>query len=354
MPLIRKQLKPSDVYPDNIRYNTTTGTVQTRINDEWVDSPEADPRDQTVFPPRVTSDPNCDAAESIKDAFRGQIDGVLTAIDNSQTVFTIAGIILSFLAFGPFGIFISLALLLAHVMLDAGTISIEAVMTEATYDTFVCILYCHMETNGRLEEGSLGAIDSELDDQVGGLGAVILKAMAGLAGEGGMNNLASLGSSTGDCSDCDCGGCERLWDFTITDEYEGVTIVWGEEVIGQGVEINHPVPPFNDFYAQIVFVFDEPCTARYLEITSFFTTGSSGGGANNFQVATERDGMGELVWLSPSGSWTMPNGSGNTGPMIFTPDIEPTPRLAFRINVWDGGYQTGGAYIRTAELRNEE
>lgn len=209
MPIIRKQLKPSDVYPDDIRYDQDSDTVQSLINGTWTNNPHVDPRLQTTLPPRLTSNPSCDAAESIMQAFKGQVEGVLTAISGSQTAFTIAGIILSLLAFGPFGVFISLALLLAHVMLDAGTASIEAALTDPVYHQFMCILECHMDgSTGRLKAGSLSEINSQIDSDIGGLGAVILKSMTSLAGEGGMNNLASLGSSTGDCSDCGCTTCD--------------------------------------------------------------------------------------------------------------------------------------------------
>lgn len=214
MPIIRKQLKPSDVYPTDIRYNTDTGTVQSLINGDWVDNPAADPRNQTTFPPHMTADPNCDAAQSVADAFKRQIDGVLSAIAGSQSAFTIAGIILSLFTFGLFGIFISLALFLAHTMLNAGTISINAALTTPVYHTFMCILNCHMDGSGRLVAGSLGEVEGDIDTQIGGLGATILNAMLGLAGEGGVNNLGSIGTATGDCTDCDCPNCDvTLWDW---------------------------------------------------------------------------------------------------------------------------------------------
>ena len=207
MPIIRKQLKPADVYPDDIRYNPDTETVQTKINGTWTDSPQADPRHQTIFPPRVTSDTTCDAAESVKDAIKGQIDQILTAIDNSGTAFTIAGLILSLFTFGVFGIFISIALTIANAMLDAGTTALSAALNPTTYHTFACIINCNMDGNGRLTADSLAQAESDITDQIGGLGAVILNSMLALAGEGGVNNLAALGTSTGDCSDCDCGWC---------------------------------------------------------------------------------------------------------------------------------------------------
>jgi len=202
MPIIRRKLESSEVYPDDIRYDDETDTVQSFVNGEWVDNPDIDPRGQTTFPARLTSDSRCDAAQSVTDAFKTQIDSVLSAIDGAQSAFTIAGIILSLFTFGVFGVFISLALFLAHVMLDAGTASIGAALTSGTYDTFMCVLFSHMTAGGRIESGALSAVEDDVTAQIGGLAATILNAMLSLAGEGGVNNLASLGEATGDCSGC--------------------------------------------------------------------------------------------------------------------------------------------------------
>lgn len=204
MPIIRRQLKPSDVYPDNLRYDADTDTVQSFVNGEWVDSPEADPRTQTTLPPRATADPACDAAQSVVDALKSKIDDILPAIDGAATVFTIAGIILSIFTLGAFAVFVTLALGIGNAMLDAGTASLSAALTDPVYDTLKCILRCHMTSAGRLNPGELPVVEGEVGSQIGGLGAAILNSMLALAGEGGINNLASLGTSTGDCSDCDC------------------------------------------------------------------------------------------------------------------------------------------------------
>jgi hypothetical protein len=176
------------------------------VNGVWQDAPESDPRKQTTLPPRITADTACDAAQSVVDALKGQIDSILVAIDNAGTAYTIAGLILGLLAFGPFGIFIGIALFIADQMLSAGTVSLEAALTPAVYDTLKCILYCHMDSQGRLGDGSLVVVQSEVTDQIGGLGATILNSMLALAGEGGINNLASLGTSDGNCVSCDCPG----------------------------------------------------------------------------------------------------------------------------------------------------
>jgi hypothetical protein len=239
MPIIRRKLQASDVYPDNIRYNPDTGTVQSLINGTWTDNPAADPRTQTTFPPHMTASPQCDGAESVEVAFKHQIDGVLTAIDGSQTAFTIAGIILALFTFGVFGLFISLALFLAHSMLDAGTTAINAALTPTAYHAFKCILYCRMDSTGHLPPGGLALVEADVSAQIGGLGAVILNQMLNLAGEGGVNNLSSIGTSTGDCSDCDCEPCANQADWFapapgVTGHLTGNTgpdwVEWGSDL----------------------------------------------------------------------------------------------------------------------------
>lgn len=210
MPLIRKRLNPADVYPVDIQYNEETGIVQSKINGDWVDNPAADPRNQTIFPPRVTSDPACDGAESVKEAFKRTVDNTLTLISESSTFFTVAGALLALFEFGPWGILIALAIGLAHAMLDAGATAITAAFADPTWHTFACILYCHMEAGtGRLQTGGLADVQADVNDQIGGLAAVIIDGMLTLAGEAGVNNLSAIGTSTGSCDDCDdCATCD--------------------------------------------------------------------------------------------------------------------------------------------------
>lgn len=239
MPIIRKKLAPSDVYPDDIRYNDTTDSVQRLINGVWEDAPESDPRTQTTLPPRITSDTACDAAASVVAALKNQIDAILLAIDNGATAFTIAGLILGLFTFGVFAIFIAIALFIADIMLSAGSTAIDEALTESVYDQLTCILYCEMNSQGRIAPGSLTSIQAQVDAQIGGLGAIILNAMLGLAGEGGINNLASLGTSTGDCSECDdCGTWCYKFDFAIDDgewiPLTAATGVWGVYDSGDG------------------------------------------------------------------------------------------------------------------------
>jgi len=235
MPLIRRRLKSSDVYPDDIRYNSGTDTVQSLVNGDWVDNPAADPRRQTTFPPRLTADPACDAAKSVTDALKNQIDATIEAIGNASTAFQIAGLILGLLSFGVFAIFINIALTIADGMIDAGEAALTAALTPAVYEQLTCILACQFDSNGRITAERLAVAQSEVTDQIGGIAATVINSMLSLAGEGGVNNLASLGTATGNCAGC---GCSETWcydfDFTLSAWSAFVTVNLGTYSPGVG------------------------------------------------------------------------------------------------------------------------
>jgi hypothetical protein len=215
LPVIRRKLDPNEVYSETTRYDQDTDTVQSFVNGEWVDNPAADPRTQTLFPPIATSDPACDGAQRASDAFEGEIDEIITLISETSTFFTIAGAILALFEFGPFGLFIILAIALAHAMLDIGATALTAAFAGDVWDKFKCILFCHMGTDGRIKPGEFGAVQSDVTAKIGGTAGTIINAMLSIAGEAGVNNLAALGTATGDCADCECGDppCTSLPDW---------------------------------------------------------------------------------------------------------------------------------------------
>ena len=241
MPIIRKQLKPSDVYPDDIRYNPSGDNVEVLIDGEWIPAPGSDPRKNNTLPPRVTADTKCDAARSIADALQGQIAGIVTAIDNASTAMTIVGIILSIFSFGVFAIFVTIALGIADYMIALGSAAIEAALPPSAYDDLACILYCHMDEDGRISAADIPNINQEIVDQLGATGGTIINSMIDLAGFAGLNGLAAVGTSTGDCSAC---GCPTTWckffDFeTHAGGWEAIAVggaIFGNLVPGNGRE----------------------------------------------------------------------------------------------------------------------
>jgi len=337
MPIVRKRLAPSEVYPDDMRYDEATDTVQSFVNGSWVDNPEADPRTQTTFPPRLTADPACDAAQSVMEAIHGQIDGVIEAIDNASTLFTIAGIILSIFTFGAYALFISLALGIGDQMLGFGTAAITAALTEPVYETFRCILYCHMTNQGRINEGELGTVQAEITDQIGGIGATILNAMLSLAGEGGVNNLASLGAATGDCSLCDCPEtwCYRF-DFTLAEQgwvinTDGYTFGKYTSTVG--------FQQADDYTPADALELQSPTISRVLtNIKMFFDPDFTG---SNPQIILYRDGYVEDIFI------------GAFSGALFSHDIEDGltyTTINFDADPQAGGQQFWGGALVAIEL----
>lgn len=213
MPVIRRKLDSNTVYPDTIRYNSDTDTVESLIDGVWTPNPDVDPRTTTLYPPRITSDSRCDAAASVSAAFQAQIGEILTAIDNAGTVFQIAGLVLGLLSFGVFAIFINIALAIGNAMLDAGSGALTAALTPAVWEQFECILYCNMDGNGRLVPGGLAQVQADVTAQIGGLAGVTINSFVALSGEGGINNLASIGTATGSCGGCT--GCDCVHDYDV-------------------------------------------------------------------------------------------------------------------------------------------
>lgn len=278
MPVIRKKLEPGQVYPTNIRYDEDTDTVQSLINGSWVDNPAADPRNQTLFPPRITTSTECDAAQSVVDAMKATLSSSIAAIDGGSTFFAIASLILSLFSFGVFGVLIALAIGLAKLMLLAGKSALDAALTDAAYDTFLCILYCQFTPEGVLQPGTLETVQSDITDQIGGLGAVVLNAMLGLAGEAGINNLAAIGTSTGDCTDCT--GCDTLCDASVQPDYftYGTVIsVTAKKVRVQAVLYTPPVgsPFWLVQWGNYGVIGDRCCRLQSLTVISGSFTGNS-------------------------------------------------------------------------------
>lgn len=272
MPIIRKQLIASEVYPDTIRYNPDTETVQSLIDGVWTDNPAVDPRTTTLYPPRITSNSRCDAAASVSDAFKNQIDQTIIAIGNGVTAFQIAGLILGLLSFGVFAIFINIALAIADAMIGAGASALTAALTAPVYEQFTCILYCNMDSNGRLVPGGLEQVQGDVTAQIGGLAATVLNSMVSLAGEGGINNLASLGTSTGDCSSCTDCDCVHDYDVMV-----GSFDEIGDDMTGHYIQVTAEAAGYAGIPAFWAVVGGEDFCCNYVSAAVISGAISSGG-----------------------------------------------------------------------------
>ena len=318
MPLIRKKLIESEVYPETMRYDPLTDKVQSLIDGEWVDNPSVDPRLNNLFPPRITADTACDAAASVTEAFQNQIGEILTAIDNAATVFTVAGLILGLLSFGVFAVFISIALAIADAMIGAGASAITAALTPTVWEQFTCILYCNMDSNGRLNQDSWEQVQADVAAQIGGLAGTTLNSFVALAGFAGINNLASLGTATGSCSGCtECGCIEGC----TSDHY---TFQWDDPAwIVSGTPSRYsagtPIGSFDSFNmstATSVLTLDtEKCI---IDVSLSVNNGCPPGLGANLEMFIDGVSMGIQSPANVGGcggvscSWVFPNGQAGT------------------------------------------
>lgn len=349
------------------RFNPITG--ETEISKDGGTTWEVDPHSiqtQIVMQPSPvdtgTAANKCDAAtngwEHIEDIIAGVSDNLATAGTVFELAVAVAEIILVVaiaLITGGAGsaIAIEIAALIwgaATAAFEAGKEAFDAYWTQEERDKILCALYCTIGDTGQFTDAQyqsfLARWRTDATPSVA-FNMVISSVMA--VGVAGLNNLCSYGNhADADCAACDCNPCEGEWDFTKTFLYPGATYNLGTKVNGSGLNLTTPQGQFGDLYAQVTIMFSQPCTARYWQATTLFPTGQHG--QVNMEFATEIVN-GVPNWASGSGfnvSDTVPSGSG-----IFTPDENPVPRIGWRLTVWDGGYQTGGTFLRSLKLQNE-
>ncbi len=308
--------------------------------------------------PAGVSATDCDAASNGKQHLEDIILGASEAFTNFNTVLGFVGAVALLLLaclFAPEAIPVLIPVLFAaaSAIFSLGKTAFDAYWTTDEKDKLLCALACNISSDGSFTDAGFNAVVGDLTALLtAGAPKDWMIAQIKAMGRVGLSNLCSYGqSANSDCSSCNCPKCPLDLDLTVTCPTPGMTILEGACSSGNGIEVNHPRPPFGDFFVKVEYVFNQPCNAKYWHFDIFFTTGH----ANNqwwIDHAYERDGNGDLVWVDGSGAmFGAPNGLSHAGG-IFTPDVNPVPSLAFRINGWDGGYQTGGAYIQKIMLND--
>lgn len=230
MQVVRDELNPADVSPPNVRYVTDTDQVQTlNPDDTWRDNNAADPRSSPVYlySPVEADDPQCQAAANMTRWLNNLIDEVLTVMavanDAAGLLTVMVGLLLEL---GPFGILIDLVLAVAFILFSAGATAVAAAFTNDVYDQLTCIFYCRISSDGLVTVEQLELINTDIDEQIGGLVATILHAMFFLMGHVGLSNAGTIGDAPADCSSCACEWC-RHYDAAHDLETSFPAAAWG-------------------------------------------------------------------------------------------------------------------------------
>lgn len=236
MKIVRMELTPSDYAPTNVRWNADCDCVEITVDDgeTWTADPGADPRSNPAYllPPNTESDVKCASAGGmvayVKQVVDAGIDGsTLTGLANA-----LIGIALVFIPIAPlFALFFAIA----EAILAIGSSALALNFTEGVYDDLLCIFFCNVDEDGRLDDAALEAVLEDVSAVISNFTVqTVMELLAQSVGAVGFSNAgAKLADGEADCSECDCGWCvyqdfrESAFDWTV---YSGV----GEYIPGVG------------------------------------------------------------------------------------------------------------------------
>jgi len=272
MEIIRKQLK--DLAPFGVRYNPTTGEVETLLGETWTASPGADPRKVNVYPPVATAAPRCDSAARIVSATQEVLALVIETMQTAASAFTLVGLlgrVFSFLA-PYFGLLLSLFASLATAVIGVGAAALDAQFAAFDWDEFQCKLVDLSEANGQFTQEGFDALMAWIDATYSIEIRLFFHFVYDGLGFAGLNAAAATRSDTGDCS---CGyGWGWEWDFTQQSS-EG----WGAVVAGdgqpRGLFSGMQFQPFPTFPTELRMVAGGFPTARVIRFEFLYSTGNA-------------------------------------------------------------------------------
>lgn len=191
----------------------STNAPLTRVNDDgeietsidggitWVENPDADPRNQVIFPPLTGSDVSCRAANSIVKAIEDTFDELLTGMANGGSAFGGAWLLVGLLA-GKFGgtigaaffgaPVVAIAVFLITAIIDATIAIVSAALDEEVYDKLRCIFIVLVDGEGRMPEENMPRLYAAIYQELDTLPAQILDLFFDFVGFGGLSNFAAL------------------------------------------------------------------------------------------------------------------------------------------------------------------
>lgn len=226
MNIIRKELK--DLAPFGVRYNPTTGDIETLLGETWTASPEADPRKVNVYPPVTTAAPRCDSAARIVSATQEVLALVLETMQTATSAFTLVGLlgrVFNFLA-PYFGLLLTLFASLATAVIGVGYAALDAQFSAFDWDAFRCKLMDTLTVSGRIDQAGFDSFMAWIDATYSIEIRLFFHFVYDGLGFAGLNAAAATRSDTGVCS---CGYLwGHAWDFTQGSENGWTVIVAGD------------------------------------------------------------------------------------------------------------------------------
>lgn len=223
--------------PNRTRY-TSDGKYEVSYDGgmTWVDGSDFDPRyTSPQFPPIPGANGDakkCSAANSVLVQIKDKVEtwegmlataGSLAEFGLSAVTALVAGIL-----GGPgvaafvFGVCITII----KTCWDAGEEAYSAAFTESVFDDLLCIVYCHVASDGTFSDEAIAAILADCGTHFDSIPRDAFRSAFTGWGVIGTTNAAALGGGGEDCDDCDCGdGCDNDWIvYPNTPNYFGVMV----------------------------------------------------------------------------------------------------------------------------------
>jgi len=206
MDVIRKLLSAAEIYPTNQRYNETTDMIEYSSDGgtTWTEAPALDPRHNGGLPSVATSDSRCDNAATIIAMLQALENPMIAGVGSGFTATVLTSGFIALLVFlGVFGFFVLIVVALVAAALGAGHEALVTAFSEEMWDTLLCIFYDRLEDDGRLTADGLVLVRADVNEQIGGIAAVILNYTFDAIGEIGLSDARLLvGVQAGDCAAC--------------------------------------------------------------------------------------------------------------------------------------------------------
>src|SRR5664279_4744586 len=150
MDVIRKKLTPDEIHKPDLRYNTTTHTVQRTIDGgtTWVNSAADDPRynPASKLAPRTGSNIPCNTAANAVYYLQTQLNKILDATGVASAIVEGIGVLAMF--FPEVGILVDILADVVSAVLGLGASYVAAAMTTAVYHTLRDIIACNIAPDG--------------------------------------------------------------------------------------------------------------------------------------------------------------------------------------------------------------
>jgi hypothetical protein len=193
----------------------------------WQDGSQYDPRyNAPTYPPNGAVDTKCQAAANATAYLENSIDELSDWLAANSSLAGLVAVIIGILSvagiIGTGGAATPAILALAAALLELGASGLAVIFTSEVYDTYRCILLCHLDDNGAISPFRFKDFLTAINNEFTGSLQTVLWNWTNNLGSVGLTNLGSISSgSVADCSGCD--ECEWCHDFYF-DEYDDT---WG-------------------------------------------------------------------------------------------------------------------------------